>query len=594
MVDSISKANMYELEDILVCVKPDSKNVKDEEVLIDLAPSDKMTNWNCNGNSCAADDILFHLKSEADSEFVVNEKMQNVVSDLIDVFPKQSCSAEDAFVVLSESVTNSDLKYTNDEIVQKEDLNRFCMPIDPKNAEAIAVIEADVNCKDLESMERNNSTAESNQVCDISKISSGSKGAISKNKQDVYVPLAQQVAAFQQKCPERYLSSHVRNFQSTKNWAPPKYVPKSPKLQAAKRHREIKTSVEDVKRYEFHARPFNPKIFEKPMTLEIEKQSTQPKSFTLKTAQRAEAHVKNENLDVKKREFHARPVPKSCHMKQNEPEKVKIHTTKPKSPNFALKNREEKWSQRTNKTNDDTKQSNQKVCSKQPKPADFSESVLKHEKKPIEVVPFSFEEREKARMALKQQRSQDLGKENLKPGFKAREMPSFKPPALPSIQRKPATQPEPFTFLSESRISSQKGDTTISDKTSFKPHPDNVLKTFNSKKVLSITEVKEFQLHTEKRAKEWKQLEEIRKTEEMEKQQALEAYKVAKESQEQREIMKMRQNAVHKANPIRAYKNVEIKPCNLVTQPFTPKFETDKRLQLRHDKTGLDKTEIDF
>lgn len=53
-----------------------------------------------------------------------------------------------------------------------------------------------------------------------------------------------------------------------------------------------------------------------------------------------------------------------------------------------------------------------------------------------------------------------------------------------------------------------------------------------------------------------------------------------KEEEEERAIAKLRAEMVHKSNPIKKYKNVEVQPSDKpVTYPMTPKFETDRRLR---------------
>lgn len=50
--------------------------------------------------------------------------------------------------------------------------------------------------------------------------------------------------------------------------------------------------------------------------------------------------------------------------------------------------------------------------------------------------------------------------------------------------------------------------------------------------------------------------------------------------EEKAAISQMRQEMVHRANPIRHYKAVEIQVCTKpVTQPLTPKLSTARRLR---------------
>ncbi|GBM95843.1 hypothetical protein AVEN_164218-1, partial [Araneus ventricosus] len=95
--------------------------------------------------------------------------------------------------------------------------------------------------------------------------------------------------------------------------------------------------------------------------------------------------------------------------------------------------------------------------------------------------------------------------------------------------------------------------------------------------------IEEFHLYTEKRASERQHLEELKKAEELEKQRVLQEQKRIQEEQERIEIIRLRQELVHKANPIPEYKPVEIKPsAKPLTVPLSPQFETEKRLKAKH------------
>nr|GBN01935.1 hypothetical protein AVEN_99837-1 [Araneus ventricosus] len=99
----------------------------------------------------------------------------------------------------------------------------------------------------------------------------------------------------------------------------------------------------------------------------------------------------------------------------------------------------------------------------------------------------------------------------------------------------------------------------------------------------SVIQIEEFHLYTEKRASERQHLEELKKAEELEKQRVLQEQKRIQEEQERIEIIKLRQELVHKANPIPEYKPVEIKPsAKPLTVPLSPQFETEKRLKAKH------------
>lgn len=55
-----------------------------------------------------------------------------------------------------------------------------------------------------------------------------------------------------------------------------------------------------------------------------------------------------------------------------------------------------------------------------------------------------------------------------------------------------------------------------------------------------------------------------------------------KEAEEQAKIEKMRKEAVHKAKPVKHYKEIIIASSSKpLTEPRSPKFQTDTRLRLR-------------
>ena len=90
----------------------------------------------------------------------------------------------------------------------------------------------------------------------------------------------------------------------------------------------------------------------------------------------------------------------------------------------------------------------------------------------------------------------------------------------------------------------------------------------------------EFKLSTEARHAQRMQFEEQKKAREAELLAIrLDAERMRQE-EEEKEIQRMRQEAVHKANPIKRYKPVEMQHKSLsVTIPVTPKFATNSRVR---------------
>ncbi|GFS62832.1 TPX2 domain-containing protein [Trichonephila clavipes] len=126
---------------------------------------------------------------------------------------------------------------------------------------------------------------------------------------------------------------------------------------------------------------------------------------------------------------------------------------------------------------------------------------------------------------------------------------------------------------------------SVEENASFKAQPATVLKKepfVPEKPPKQSIEIEEFHLFTDKRASERLRLKQIKDAEEREKEKALQIQKALEEEQERLELKKLRAEIVHKANPVRQFKPVEIKPSAIpLTKPISPEFETDKRLRTK-------------
>lgn len=82
-----------------------------------------------------------------------------------------------------------------------------------------------------------------------------------------------------------------------------------------------------------------------------------------------------------------------------------------------------------------------------------------------------------------------------------------------------------------------------------------------------------FELATEKRAKERQEFEKRLANLEARREKLQEQVRQQEEEREKEEIAKLRQELVHKANPIRRYRSVEVKPSDQpLTMPKSPNF----------------------
>ena len=93
--------------------------------------------------------------------------------------------------------------------------------------------------------------------------------------------------------------------------------------------------------------------------------------------------------------------------------------------------------------------------------------------------------------------------------------------------------------------------------------------------LIFFTDVKPFHLATDERAERWAQLERERAERELETDAIKEARRREIEEKAKEEEEKLRQQTVHKANPVRHYKNIVIAPSDKpLTEAQSPHFST--------------------
>ena len=98
-----------------------------------------------------------------------------------------------------------------------------------------------------------------------------------------------------------------------------------------------------------------------------------------------------------------------------------------------------------------------------------------------------------------------------------------------------------------------------------------------------VTDIQEFELSTEQRKEKWAEQERYRKEKEAELAQLQMALEKRKQEEEEEEIRRLRNAAVHQANPVRRYKPVEIKPSDKpLTVTESPRFSERLRSRVRH------------
>uniref|UniRef100_A0A8C6V738 TPX2 microtubule nucleation factor n=1 Tax=Naja naja TaxID=35670 RepID=A0A8C6V738_NAJNA len=411
-----------------------------------------------------------------------------------------------------------------------------------------------------------------------------------------YIPLAQQVEIFQKRTPQRY---HLRNQKEEEGPSRPVKPqltnPKTPCLETKRRLRPptCKSTAEleneeitKFQQYRFKAQELNYRILEcgpllpkKPPMKEL----TKPIGFNLEIEKRIQERESKKVQEEEPFEFHSRPCPtRILEDVVGVPEKKKLPITVPKSPAFALKNkvgalvREEKKEKVEEVAH---------VIKAKPMPhpgVPFKPKAT--EPRLVEACPFSFDARDKERLLQKEKKIEELQKEEV-PKFKAHPLPQFDHINLPEKKVKSPTKPEPFQLAIDARgaVRQEMWQQHLKEEMKrqkeaaiFKAQPSQVLhqEPFLPKKDSKLLLVPDhFVLATEQRAKERLEFENRLAELEAEKARLQEATRRVEEERAKEERAKLREELVHKANPVRKYTNVEIKPSDHpLTVPQSPNF----------------------
>ncbi|NXH47297.1 TPX2B protein, partial [Dicaeum eximium] len=418
-----------------------------------------------------------------------------------------------------------------------------------------------------------------------------------------YVSFAEQVEAFQKRTPPRY---HLRSRKSEEGSVSRKPLkarlthPKTPVLRTKQRLRPVtcKTAaeleaeeVEKIQQYKFKAREVNHKILESGPLLPKKppvKELTQPIGFQLEIEKRIQERESKKQQEEERFEFHSRPCPtKILEDVVGVPEKKALPVTVPKSPAFTLRSRT-----RVSGREEEKEKEEVAVIKANPMPhygVPFKPKMP--EQRHVEVCPFSFDARDRERQIQKEKKIEELQKEEV-PKFKALPLPYFDQVKLPEKKVKTPTRPEPFHLQVDERGAAKlqswkqqlKEDLKKQKEAAcFKARPNTVMyqEPFVPKKEhkmlsesLSGSVVPEsFELATERRAKERQEFEKRLADAEALKERYEEQIRQQQEEREKEEVAKLRQEMVHKANPIRRYRSLEVKRSDQpLTTPKSPNF----------------------
>ncbi|KAF7248685.1 Targeting protein for Xklp2-B [Varanus komodoensis] len=438
------------------------------------------------------------------------------------------------------------------------------------------------------------------------KLSQGNKRKI-EDVATEYVSLAQQVQNFQRRTPSRY---HLRNRKEEEGTAgpaqsrpvkPPLTHPRTPCLETKNRLRPVtcKSSAEleaeevaRLQQYKFKAQGLNPRILEGGPILPKKppvKEPTKPIGFNLETEKRIQER-ENKKPQEESFTFHSRPCPtKILEDVVGVPEKKLLPITVPKSPAFALKNRVGALAREEEK---DKEEEAPPVIKAKPMPhfgVPYKPKAA--EPRQVEMCPFSFDSRDKERMQLKEKKIEELKKEEV-PKFKALPLPQFDHVSLPEKKVKSPTKPEPFQLAIDVRgaarhemwqqqvkeeMKRQKEAAFFKAQPSTVVHQEPFVPRKDTKPLaegLSGSAAPEnFELATERRARERQEFESRLAELEGEKARLQEAARRAEEERAREELARLRDELVHKAKPIRRYQNVEVKPSEKpLTVPKSPNF----------------------
>ncbi|XP_034029032.1 targeting protein for Xklp2 [Thalassophryne amazonica] len=428
-------------------------------------------------------------------------------------------------------------------------------------------------------------------------LSTGAKR--SAEEPAAYMPMAQQIVQYEKRTPSRY---HLRSRESKERGPSPVKrahmkltQPHTPNLVTQQRSRSttVKSSsdleaeeAEQLHKFRFKALELNRKILEGTESLKkpAVKQPTVPEGFELQIEKRLQERQATSTLqEPEQHTFKSQPLPrKILEGVVGLPEKKVQPPTVPESPAFALKNRV-----RVEREVDEVKP-----------PPSIKVAPVPHfgvpfqpqlpEDHHVKVCPFSFEEREQERRILKEKKLEQMRNEEV-PLFKAQPLPDFNAKVLPEKKKLEPTKPEPFKLLTDERgvVRTSRWEQTVKEEQKqqekaalFKARPNTVThkEPFQPRKENRPTSVPEpFELLTEQRARGRQEFERLVNEKESLRACLEEEQRQEEERHQKQEVAKLRQDQVHKAQPVRHYKPVSVKksevPLTIAQSPnFSDRF----------------------
>jgi len=430
---------------------------------------------------------------------------------------------------------------------------------------------------------------------------------------DRFKSMAEQVTKFQKGTPDRFhtkprgrsgsprrtrlrsqsprqLTVAVTPQLTTKGRSRPNYVVS----QAEREQMEH----EEAQRHQFRAKQVG-ETLPKFHYGEVERRPcTVPEPFNLAGAA-SRPFAKPQMPEIPAANFKSNPLNRKILEKQTGvPERKVIPVIEPESPAFALKKR-----MATRLPAFETKEEPERIVKAKPVPHyGVPVAMSLTNKRSTVPQPFSFAERDVMSAAAKEERIRKLLEEE-EAAHEFHAQPIAKGVEHPRVLEKKALQPTvpaPFKMNIEERLESRinKWQEDINKELEDQKKAANFKA--SEPKVLSqapfvpkpaekhLIEISNFNLHTDRRAEERREYEMEKKKKEVDLDSAKRQLEQRKEREQEEEVQKMRKQQVHKAQPIRGYKPVEIKPSEKpLTMPMSPRLTSrSNRANSTFNRTG--------
>ncbi|XP_061648322.1 targeting protein for Xklp2 [Phyllopteryx taeniolatus] len=427
---------------------------------------------------------------------------------------------------------------------------------------------------------------------------------LASNKREVikdpYVPVAEHIMQIQKRTPQRFRQLSLQERAK----GPPKAKaqrlrltrPQSPKFATRLRSRpttvkstaqlEAENEEVELKKSNFKAQELNKKILERGASLKkpVVKEPTAQEAFTMHIEKRLQDRQATKPQDEPQPTFKAQELPKKIlDGVVGVPEKRVKQPTVAHSPAFSLPKKV-----RIDVTTEEVKPLSSIKHTPVPQFGTPFQPMLQ-DKRHTEVCPFSFEQREQEKRKLKD--IQERKEKEEVPAFKAQLLPHFDRVHLPVKKKVEPTKPEPFRLLVDERgtVKSDRLEQMMKEEhkkmkevATFKARPNKVTQNqpFQPKKEeRAAVVVESFELATERRAR----IRDAFQQQLCEKEAALalreEQLRREQEEKEKLDIAELRHQQVHKAQPIRNYKTLEVKKSDVaLTIPKSPNLSDRFRL----------------